>query len=75
MKLDQEGMVELLEDFSFAQDRLDLIFRENLIFAQNLDRVKPPRVFLSSQNHATESSAANHSDPFEVIDRDLSLRC
>ena len=75
VKLDQKGVIELLEDFSFAQDRLDLILGENLIFAQNLDRVKPPRVFLSRQDHATESSAADHPDLFEVIDRDLSLRC
>ena len=75
VKLNQEGVVELLEDFSFAQDWLDLILRENLVLAQNLDRIKPPCVFLSRQNHATESSAAYHSDLFEVINRDISLRC
>ena len=66
-------MFKLLKNASLAEDRLDQVFAQKLVFAYNFDCVKTTRVLFARQDNPTEPSTANHAKLFEIIDLDVSL--
>ena len=66
-------MVKQGKHSTFTQDWLDLIFVDQLVFAENFDRVKSARVFFTSQNNAAESATAHDTHLLEVFDRNVAL--
>ena len=71
VQLDDEGVVELLEHASLAQDRLDLVLADQPVLPQDLDRVQPTRVLLPGEYNATEAASSNDPHLLEIIYTDI----
>jgi len=59
-------MVEFLHNESLVDDGFDLLFADQFVFAHDLHRVEPPRVFFADQDHPTEGSSPNDLDLLEI---------
>lgn len=73
MQLDEEGMVELLKHFPLAQNRFYLVFINQLVLAEDLDRVESTSVLLPRQDNLAEAAAADDAHLLEIVNRDILL--
>ena len=74
MQLDQEGVIELLKNAPFTQDRLNLVLIDQLVLSKDLDGIKSSGILLSSKCDFAETAAADHSHLLEVLYHDVFAR-
>lgn len=66
-------MVNLLHYLTLINDRLDLLFTGQFIFAHDFHGVEATRVFLADENNTAESTTTDHLYLLEVVSSYLKL--
>lgn len=67
VKLHDEGMVQLLHDVPFVDNRFDFVLSEQFVLLHDLHGIEPACVLLPDKDDSAEGSSANHLDLFKVV--------
>lgn len=74
VKLDDEGVVNLLEDASLVEHRLDLFVAYHLFLFHYFHGIQSARVLFTYQHHSAEGTSAYYLYLLEIVSRRLGVK-